>query len=287
MRKKSFHSITVIFLIAGIASCKKEENAPVIPPPVYQPPVARAGNDTTYTLSSCGAIISVPLDGTKSSDPENIIKHASWRVISGAPDLSFMYAFNSLNVIASIRRAGVYYFELQIENGHNLTSKDTVKITIIGSSPKEYDLDITSKTAYIFRDNYANCNDGGLIESPPCPYYDETEILGTGTFAPIGLLNIGLKEFSDTARVSFGATSEFSVYDANYTTTVYGSTAINFKKIIQQGGGAFTGNFTVTGGSAINCDANIYNNLAPLALTGNLDTTTKKVSIRIKGKVFF
>ncbi|MEO7293388.1 MAG: hypothetical protein ABIW34_09820, partial [Ginsengibacter sp.] len=59
------------------------------------------------------------------------------------------------------------------------------------------------------------------------------------------------------------------------------------KKLIQQGGGAFTGNFNITDGSAKFCDDNIYKSLAPLLVTGNLDTATKKVTIRIKGKTFF
>jgi hypothetical protein len=279
-----------IIVLSFLSCSKNKDQLPTVisppPPPallINQPPVARAGADTAFKLSSCGAGISVLLDGTKSRDPENKIVGASWRVISGQRDISLIYTTNRLNATVMIRRAGVYNFELQIVDNGNLISKDTVTITVTGSSPKEYDLDITSNTTYIFRDNFLDCDD---ITSP-CTYYDETKILGTGTFAPIGLLTIFTREFSDTANLSYKGISYFDVYNANSTTTLYGSTSINLKKIIQQGGGAFTGNLNIEGGSAKYCDENIYNSLAPLLVTGNLDTATKKVSIRIKGKTFF
>ena len=252
MRKYSLHLVTVIFLIAGIASCKKETNTTVIPPPVAvnYPPIARAGTDTTISLSSCSAIIRVPLDGTKSSDPENNITNASWRIISGPMGSITITGGNPLYATVEIRREGVYSFELQIVNNHNLTSKDTVTITVIGSSPKEYDLDLTSNTTYIFRDNYLDCND---ITSP-CFYYDKTEIVGVGNFVPIGVMHVSVFENGDTANLNYGKTSLISVYNDNYITNIFGSTSISFKKLIQQGGGAFTGNFNIRDGSAKFCD---------------------------------
>ncbi len=154
-------------------------------------------------------------------------------------------------------------------------------VTVKGATTNEYDFDITSNTGYIFGDNYDDCY------YTSCSYYDYTAIKGTSTFAPLGEFNIYLSEYTDTAAFSY-KTSNLSVYKDNHnTTSIFGSTSINFKKLIQQGGGAFTGNFNVTGGSAKSCDATIYNSLAPLSITGNLDTATKKVSIRIKGKTFF
>ncbi|MEO5782303.1 MAG: hypothetical protein ABIQ07_03475 [Ginsengibacter sp.] len=275
-----FFTTVLLFL-----SCSKDPviPPPVIPPPVAvnQPPVARAGADTTFTLSSCSANISVQLDGTKSSDPENKITSSIWRLISGPPEFITISRFNFLYTPVEIRRAGVYSFELQIVDNGNLTSKDTVTITIIGASPKEYDLDITSNAKYTFYDNVKDCYYG-----PPCDYYDYTEILGFGTFTPIGVLNISLYEYTDTAKNIYG-TSSLSVHNDNYSNNIYGGTSINFKKLIQQGGGAFSGNFNVTEGSAKACDTSLYKNLAPLLITGNLDTATKKVSIRIKGKTVF
>jgi hypothetical protein len=272
--------ITVLLFL----SCKKDKDQQTPPAPVNQPPVARAGADTTYTLSSCGAYINTTLDGSKSSDPENKIYNDGWRVISGQSNIPLFNVPNSLNALAQIRRPGVYNFELTIVDNGYLTSKDTVSITVIGSTPKEYDFDITSNTTYIFRDNYEDCDDGW----GPCAYNDRIEIRGTGTFAPIGLLNIGVDELSDTANLSYNGASYFNIFKEGYTTTnLYGRTSINFKKLILQGGGAFTGNLNITDGSAKYCDENIYNSLAPLLVTGNLDTTTKKVSISIKGKVFF
>ncbi len=118
----------------------------------------------------------------------------------------------------------------------------------------------------------------------PCDYYDYTLIEGAGNFLPLGVFNISLNEYTDPATTF--ETSNLSIAN-NIINKIYGRTSVNFKKLIQGGGGAFNGNFTVKQGSAIKCDANIYNTLAPLLVTGNLDTTTKKVSITIKGKTFF
>ncbi len=157
---------TTLFFI----SCSKDKvqptpvqlPIPVIPPAVAvnQPPVARAGADTTFTLSSCGTIISFPLDGTKSSDPENKIKYSSWTTISGPRDIILLNPGN-LYAGARISRAGIYNIELEIVDNGNLSSKDTVTITVIGSSPKEYDLDITSNTTYRFNHNIELCDGFG------------------------------------------------------------------------------------------------------------------------------
>ncbi len=268
-----FFTAILLFL-----SCKKDKLPSVPPVAVNQPPVARAGADETFTLTSCKEIISAPLDGTKSSDPENKLYSFSWRSISGPKDFTIRNG-NNLFTIVEIRKGGVYTFEFTIVDNGNLTSKDTVSITVIGATPKEYDFDITSNTNYIFVDNDNDCY------YTPCPYIDYTSIRGAGTFVPMGVLNISVYEETDTAALSYG-TSYLSVYNNNYI-SINGSTSINFKKLIQQGGGAFTGNFNVTNGSANGCDPDIYKSLAPLLVTGNLDIATKKVSIRIKGKTFF
>ena len=268
--------ITVLLFLA--CSKPKDQPPPIIPPPpppipVNQPPIARAGADTTFTLLYCSAIISVPLNGDKSSDPENKIISVSWKNISGPLDFTIRNG-NFLSTIVDIRRGGVYSFELNIVDNGNLTSKDTVTITVVGASPKEYDLDITSNTTYNFYNNIQ-----GYYS-----YIDYTEIRGTSIFVPLGVMNIYVYEETDTAAFDY-ATSYLNV--DNNTSAISGNTSINFKKLIQGGGGAFTGNFKVMEGSAKQCDANIYNSLAPLLVTGNLDTTTKKVSFQIKGKVFF
>jgi hypothetical protein len=224
--------------------------------------------------------ISVRLDGTKSSDPENKITSISWRNIENSPDITISGG-NTLSPEVMIRKRGVYSFELQIVDNGNLTSKDTVTITVIKASPKEYDLDISSNTTYTFRDNVQECYD------ITCNYYDFTEIWGTAMFAPLGPFVIKISEYTDTATIKYGTTYLVVGNDDSY---IDGITSVNFKKLIQQGGGAFTGNFNVTKGTATPCDPNIpniYTNMAPLTVTGNLDTATKKVSIRIKGKTFF
>ena len=61
----------------------------------------------------------------------------------------------------------------------------------------------------------------------------------------------------------------------------------NFKKLIQGGGGAFSGSLKVIEGSAKNCTANIYENAMSLIITGSIDTTAHTFNITIKGKTFF
>ncbi len=277
-----FFTAVLLFL-----SCSKDKVKPPPPPPpvaVNQPPVARAGADTTFTLSSCTARIFVPLDGTKSSDPDGKIASSTWSIIAGRKDFTTISSTNSLYATVEIRRAEVYTFELQIVDNSNVTSRDTVTITVIAATPKEYDFDISSNTTYTFADNVKDCY------YTPCSFYDFTEMRGTGNFIPIGFFNLDLSEYTDTSALVYG-TSFLSVYYVNSNTSVFnsisGNTSINFKKLIQQGGGAFNGNYNVTRGSAQGCDPDIYKSLPPLLITGSLDTTTKKVSIRIKGKTFF
>ncbi len=270
-----FFTAVLLFL-----SCSKDKqpNPPTVA--VNKPPIAIAGDDGTLTLSSCTAKFIVPLDGRNSSDPGGKIISFSWRSISGRPQDFTLRSDNSSYASVEIRKGGVYTFELLVGDNGNLTSRDTVSITVLGATPKEYDLDLTSNTTYTFVDNYKE------DDYQPISYYDYTYIQGSGTFDPIGLLNISLYEKTDTVALSYKTSSLNISYD-NYTTNVYGSTSINFKKLIQQGGGAFNGNFNITNGSANGCDPDIYKSLAPLLVTGSLDTTTKRVSIRIKGKTFF
>ncbi len=288
---KNIHLIVLIVLISSLLlGCTKNKEATSIQPPppvtqppvaVNQPPVARAGADSTFTVTNCFMSISVRMDGTKSDDLENKITSISWRNIENSPDITISGG-NTLSPEVMIRKRGIYSFELQIVDNGNLTSKDTVTITIIKTPPKEYELDISLNTTYTFQDNVQECFDS------TCNYYDFTGILGNTMFAPLGLFGINISEYTDTASsIKYG--SSYLVV-GNDDSWIEGFTSVNLKKLIQQGGGAFTGNFNVTKGTATPCDPNIpniYTNMTPLTVTGNLDTATKKVSIRIKGKTFF
>ena len=122
----------------------------------------------------------------------------------------------------------------------------------------------------------------------PDEYYDLTAIEGKGIFQPFGEFNIAVIEYADTA-LSEKILGSYIQVSENYGNHLYlsGKGSINFKKLIRQGGGPFTGTFTVTSGSADKCDPNIFTSLPPLDLTGNLDLTTNRASLRIKGKVYF
>ena len=151
-----------------------------------------------------------------------------------------------------------------------------------GVGATAYDLDITLNNTFQFIKNYNNPWDYGD------EYYDLTAIEGKGIFQPFGEFNIAVIEYADTA-LSEKILGSYIKVSENYGNLLYlsGSGSVNFKKLIRQGGGPFTGTFTVTSGSAKQCDPNIFTSLTPLDLTGNLDLTTNRVSLRIKGKVYF
>jgi hypothetical protein len=67
----------------------------------------------------------------------------------------------------------------------------------------------------------------------------------------------------------------------------WGTCSVEFKELIQKGGGPFNGTFKPEGGSAQSCGQTIYSTLLPLAIAGNLDTTTHRISMSIKGKIYF
>ena len=160
-----------------------------------------------------------------------------------------------------------------------------------GVGATAYDLDITLNNTFQFIKNYYYYyNDPWGYGNPfPNDYSDYTAISGKGIFMPFGEFNIYVTEYADTAALSEKILGSYiSIFQGdNKSLLLLGSGSVNFKKLIRQGGGPFTGTFTVTSGSAKQCDPNIFTSLTPLDLTGNLDLTTNRVSLRIKGKVYF
>lgn len=264
-----------LFEFVIFVSCKKDG----IPKDNHLPPIANAGPDRNVTLASCSASTLIPVDGSRSSDPDNNISSYLWTIVS-APSLANLY--NSTSPIAKFDflSPGNYVLELKVTDEGGLTSKDTVQINITGQVV-EYDLDVSTTTAFSFIDNYEDCY---IV----CSWYDYISFQGTFDFPPIGQLDFSAEEYADTAvsGSSRGVTIRLFAGGGN-NHGAWGTCPIRFKELIEKGGGSFSGTLSVGGGSAQPCNQNIYDNLGPLTVTGNLNATARTVNINIKGKVYF
>jgi len=280
---KQLIKFAAFFLIAVFlfASCKKEKD---LQQQTNRPPVANAGADILTELSCSNKTGYTELNGSGSYDPDGNIVSYSWVGISGTP--GYLISDASLaKTWAHNFSPGEYAFELTVKDASGLSSKDTVlvRVTVAPGFAREYDLDIIL-TTYDFGDNIYDYYYGD--------YYDETYITGKTIIHPLGEFTVYVWELADTAALS-DQVYETSIYIHSINTPPYiiagGLSGINFKKLIRQGGGSFTGTATVLSGSAKSCDPNIniFSNLPPLTITGSLDVATHTVSLRIKGKVYF
>lgn len=265
----------------SITSCKKDSmNYSVL----NRYPVAIAGADISVVLSSCTETNGfAELDGTASHDPENNIVSYIWTYISGP--LGFVLK-NSTSAKARAENlsSGIYCFELSVRDAEHVSSKDTVRITVTGPV-KEYDFDITLNSTFNFKNNYEDCD---YYYYYPCSYYDLTQIIGKSVSQPFGEMQISVSEIADTSDLSVIHSTTIYINDLDfYNLFINGTCSVNFKKLIQQGGGAFNGIFTITNGSAEFCDPNAFRNVSHLEVTGSLDTVTTAVTLRIKGKIYF
>jgi hypothetical protein len=279
--------LTAFFLMAVylFLSCNKDKDPTSVtaPPlnPFNQPPIAKAGPDQSFTLLSCNSRTVAVLNGSGSTDTDNNITGYNWNKISG-PGGYVLIKLSSGTARVENLLPGEYAFELTVIDAGNLSSRDTMLISVKRPEIKEYDLDITFNGTFIFVDNDKDCY------YIPCSYYDFTEAKGAGIFPPLGEFNLYFSEYADTAASAYASTSNIYIDQGNFNTrSLYGTSTVNLKKLYQQGGGSFSGTFKVEGGSAKNCDPNLFTSLPPLTLTGNLDTVAKKATVRIKGKAFF
>ena len=243
-------------------------------------PIAKAGADISTTLPSCSSQARVELDGSGSSDPDGSVIYYLWRKISG-PASSNLKNHTQVKAIVENLVSGIYSFELLVIDPQGFTSKDTVSVNVAGATPNEYNLDVTYNTGFTFQDNYFDCYYYWY-----CYYYDLTSIDAKGSFGTIGQLNFSVYEAADTASSSYAINASMSFWNDSGN-QAHGDSIINFKKLFQQGGGAFTGTFTINGGSAQNCKHDVFVNLPPLVVTGAMDTTARTIILNIKGKIFF
>ncbi len=149
----------------------------------------------------------------------------------------------------------------------------------------EYDLNITLNTTYNFYDNRIDPWQYAITESN----FDLTLIIGKANLPPLGEFDIYVMEYADTASLSdkiYAGYIQISIPGVN-TPYISGTCSINFKKLIREGGGAFSGTLTIAYGSATRSNPNIFSSLPPLQLSGSLNVTTGIVSLTIKGKTYF
>jgi hypothetical protein len=240
-------------------------------------PIAKAGADISLTLASCADnSASAELDGTASSDPNNDIVTTCWIQISG-PTGNIMLSQCAPKTKLIHITPGEYAFQLEVTDASGSVSRDTILIHAAGV--KEYDFDQTINSTYNFTDNYNDTYYGNY-------YYDWTNAEGKGNLIPFGDISIYLNENSDTAASSDVHYTTIGIGD-NKGNYVNGDCSVNFKKLIGQGGGPFNGTYKVNAGSAQACGGDPISRLVPLTVTGNLDAATNKITLRIKGKLYF
>jgi hypothetical protein len=275
--------LTALFILLGVAStitCKQDKDDGL-----EHYPTARAGTDINVTLSSCKDRNGFAnLDGSASSDPDGKLAYR-WKKLSGPaggeltnPDLAKTRAINLM--------AGIYTYVLSVNDATRKYAYDTVRVIVKGV-PDAFDLDLTFTSSFKFTPKSGDCIDDGW-GSYPCPQ-DITEISGKAPFAPLGEFTINVKEYADTAALSdIVYENGFAMLiDNSFSYSLSGTHTINFKRLVERGGGAFTGDFYVTNASVQKCAVDILDSLAPLSLSGNLDLTARTITMRIKGKVYF
>jgi hypothetical protein len=101
----------------------------------------------------------------------------------------------------------------------------------------------------------------------------------------LGQINIKIDEIADTASASNTHETTIVLSTVNVPSLkISGLCSINFKQLIQRGGGPFNGTCKINDGSALGCNKNIFTSLGPLIVSGNLDTTSHTISLAIREK---
>jgi hypothetical protein len=196
-------------------------------------------------------------------------------------------------------QAGEYAFELKITDASGLSSKDTVVINVTGTpSPGEVDLDVSLVAEYSFIVNTGLSGDAVIVYAALCQLYGEcpplplseakTSLTKIFDMPNWGQFRFKLDETAEGAGASYNHETSIALTKTNDPSWwASGQCSINFKKLIQAGGGLFNGTCQMSNGSAMRCDQNIFTNLPPLSVSGILDTTTHTVDLTLKGKVYF
>ncbi|HMK24580.1 MAG TPA: PKD domain-containing protein [Chitinophagaceae bacterium] len=99
------------------------------PSQANRPPVANAGPDQIINPPSNSTI----LNGSNSTDPDNNISSYKWTKISGPSSFTLVNA-NVVQTQVSGLDLGVYQFELKVTDAGGLSSKDTMKVTVLAQA---------------------------------------------------------------------------------------------------------------------------------------------------------
>lgn len=122
--KELFYGLRFFLLIETLSffSCHKPGNETC--PDNNRPPIANAGPDQVISLPKNNVL----LQGS-SQDPDGNIKGYDWIKISGPSLFNITKATSALTQVSDLVE-GVYLFEITINDGCGLFSKDTVQITV-------------------------------------------------------------------------------------------------------------------------------------------------------------
>jgi hypothetical protein len=270
-------SIVYFFLVwlGFITSCKKE--SAVIP---NRPPIARAGDDRIISLTSCSEFGIAELNGTATSDPDRDVLSYRWDKIYG-PGGIVESRFSSKTTVENIL-PGMSAYQLTVSDEHASYSTDTVLIKVIGKTT-EYNLDIMFECDLSFQRFDCYCYD---LSSPQCCTI--SEIRGYGFFPPLGILMIRTKGISGPISTGSQIVGNIEIVSNNFNNTfIEGSIDANIWNMNESGEGFLNGNFNLQKASVEVCDSNIIKSLQPLSLTGILEPTVKRATLRVVGKVYF
>ena len=247
-----------------------------------QLPVANAGSDIHIDISYCAAARSAELNGSGSFDPADKKLYYEWRQISGVPCV--LSNNTSAKATATNFVAGDYGFELKVTNATGAMSKDTIVIRVTGiPAPVEVNINATFSSNFDFYDNYIDCD----LNFFGCLSYDLTTAAGTFNQLPSGQFGFSMSEQADSAASGTYHDTYVSIYSINQPYQwVSGSCSVDFKQLIVQGGGTFTGTVTLSDGSATGCAQNIFTNLNPLTISGVVNTATHTINFNLQGKLY-
>jgi K319L-like, PKD domain len=272
----------LIIWFFSIAACKKEKDVSATN---NRPPIANAGADQRLQFLTCNSFGSAELDGSASSDADNNIAKYSWNLISGSIGTVILNPNSSKTRVEKIT-AGTTVFKLTVVDEEGLSSVDTVLVIATGLV-EEQDLDITFNGTFSFLENQVDW-DCWYYYYGNCKYFDFTTIQGSGSILPYGQFILDIREESDSLNSNPNHSTNININNGSINAKyLQGSLTVHFKDLVHKGGGPFSGEFIMSSGSAQVCGTGVFENLAPLNVTGTLDLASSTVSLRIKGKAYF
>ncbi len=270
-------------LLIIIAGCRKEE--PAIRVTTIQPPPPPASVTNTPPQITAGANIQLvlPADScilTGTLVPGLKIKSYLWEKTSGPAAYNIEHPDSLITKVHALQ-AGTYIFQLTVTDSSGLTGKANVAISVATIAAFEYDLDLDIHTTYKFLDNREIC-------PWDCYYADVTEIPASAQLAAFRILQIYMYEETDSAAQAYNVNYGFTAFRLSNELYASGTSSFNLKKVIQQGGGSFSGTIKLSSSSALRTwREDAFKALPPLTVTGTIDTTAHKVNMQIKGKIIF